>query len=967
MLSKNLKYSKGIKQALFKLYLFYSKDKTDQSNFVNEVLRGEKLKSSAVNKVTTAQFQLISNARGSDAEFNKFLETCSNEFKIYFKYLLSIEKLNEKGKFFESTALKKRSIKEFPDLESEVVKFFESSYRSAVIRFKKNIESHIKNNEISEAKSILSSLQLDLTAEFDIYEEDIESAAGLQIAKNSELLDIKNDLKKINLKSKFEPQINSIILDRLKVALNTDEISDDQGMTLITDVKHQIVSARAGSGKTTTVINKIKLLYNLNKIHKDEFLFLAFNKDVRNDVSNDLAKDLKKNPKEIRSKNVHTFHSFAQQVAIERIGEADVVKDYEQEEFYKKIYLNAFDDEVFSSLFFEYLSSITSPNIDTLERYDRAAYTSDEDYFRARSEAHLLTLDNIAVKSLGEKLIGDFFFEHDQKYTYEPSIYLYEENVVYRPDFTLNFLADAQGRKIYIENWGIYNPISGVNDSHTAPFDLETYKKERLQKLTYWNQKTDQILLETFLDDIYGTVNYDEVKAKTFQQIKEDFYKLFHQKIFDLTGEHLKRLSQEEVIKKMENIFESKVLHALISYMQNVKNNRVDPDELNKKIKRYADDLSERSKIFLEMASLFRRKVHHEKMSAKVLEFADYIELAIQELERGNNLHLIKDLKYLFVDEFQDTNEGFLQLIKIILKINPCIQLIVVGDDWQSINSFMGAKVSIFNSFEEIFLPSERNFIITNFRSGKEIVDYGNTIMKDKGKAAKSFESRGVGRVSYIDIHSVFKDLKFEEVKSYNTFLDQEKNKYDDNFKLAKYNKFLTDKIFEIVKDQLNQKENSQNMSIYDFEKEIFLLCRTKEINNESVNTHLLRLIIMRVTKKLQKLGIKEGRKETEDNLKELIKFKTIHTVKGGQADIVFLLEANSRMFPLKHPDRELSAIFCDDPSQYEAIADEEERRLLYVASTRAKNHLYVISSPSDQSVFMPARSYTPLSNAQKN
>ena len=86
---------------------------------------------------------------------------------------------------------------------------------------------------------------------------------------------------------------------------------------------------------------------------------------------------------------------------------------------------------------------------------------------------------------------------------------------------------------------------------------METYKKERLQKLTYWNQKTDQTLLETFLDDIYGTVNYGEVKAKTFQQIKEDFYKLFHQKIYDLTGEHLKRLSQEEVMKKMENIFES--------------------------------------------------------------------------------------------------------------------------------------------------------------------------------------------------------------------------------------------------------------------------------------------------------------------------------------------------------------------------------------------------------------------------
>ena len=143
MHSKNLKYSKGIKQALFKLYLFYSKDNTDQSNFVNEVLRGEKLKSSAVNKATTAQFQLISNARGSDAEFNKFLETCSNEFRV-FEYLISFQELHESGKFFKANKVKEISIKDLSDLESLIVESYETSYKSAVIKFRKNNRSAYK-------------------------------------------------------------------------------------------------------------------------------------------------------------------------------------------------------------------------------------------------------------------------------------------------------------------------------------------------------------------------------------------------------------------------------------------------------------------------------------------------------------------------------------------------------------------------------------------------------------------------------------------------------------------------------------------------------------------------------------------------------------------------------------------------------------------------------------------------------
>ena len=64
------------------------------------------------------------------------------------------------------------------------------------------------------------------------------------------------------------------------------------------------------------------------------------------------------------------------------------------------------------------------------------------------------------------------------------------------------------------------------------------------------------------------------------------------------------------------------------------------------------------------------------------------------------------------------------------------------------------------------FFTVREEFIVTNFRSGQEIVNYGNMIMKGKGKAAKSFTPNGVGEVSYIDIHSVFNDLTFEERKT---------------------------------------------------------------------------------------------------------------------------------------------------------------------------------------------------------
>ena len=59
----------------------------------------------------------------------------------------------------------------------------------------------------------------------------------------------------------------------------------------------------------------------------------------------------------------------------------------------------------------------------------------------------------------------------------------------------------------------------------------------------------------------------------------------------------------------------------------------------------------------------------------------------------------------------------------------------------------------------------------------------------------------------------------------------------------------------------------------------------------------------------------------------------TIHRAKGLEADRVFLLEANTlpRTWPRQRP-----------------VARQQERNLLYVALTRARNELYLVLTPED-------------------
>ena len=80
------------------------------------------------------------------------------------------------------------------------------------------------------------------------------------------------------------------------------------------------------------------------------------------------------------------------------------------------------------------------------------------------------------------------------------------------------------------------------------------------------------------------------------------------------------------------------------------------------------------------------------------------------------------------------------------------------------------------------------------------------------------------------------------------------------------------------------------------------------------------------------------------------MRFMTIHSSKGLQADTVFSLNnmTGNYGFPSRRPEPEIiSLLLGGKSSQY-----DEERRLFYVAMTRAKYIVYIVTKTGQQSDF---------------
>ena len=98
----------------------------------------------------------------------------------------------------------------------------------------------------------------------------------------------------------------------------------------------------------------------------------------------------------------------------------------------------------------------------------------------------------------------------------------------------------------------------------------------------------------------------------------------------------------------------------------------------------------------------------------------------VARYKEGHNL-LNYDDQYIMVDEYQDTNSLQDSIIKKIRKDNQ--NLMVVGDDMQSIYKFRGADVQNILSFPKRYTNCKVIYLTENYRSSQEILNLANHVM----------------------------------------------------------------------------------------------------------------------------------------------------------------------------------------------------------------------------------------------
>ena len=130
---------------------------------------------------------------------------------------------------------------------------------------------------------------------------------------------------------------------------------------------------------------------------------------------------------------------------------------------------------------------------------------------------------------------------------------------------------------------------------------------------------------------------------------------------------------------------------------------------------------------------------------------ADLVKSGQTIFKRRAGVEILKSLKYIFIDEYQDFSELFYNLIDAIRQRNPNALFFCVGDDWQAINGFAGSDLRFFINLPIIFPEAQKLYLSTNYRSCRSIVDVSNSLMKGLGKPGIAYKSE-IGDVRYVDL-----------------------------------------------------------------------------------------------------------------------------------------------------------------------------------------------------------------------
>ena len=262
----------------------------------------------------------------------------------------------------------------------------------------------------------------------------------------------------------------------------------------------------------------------------------------------------------------------------------------------------------------------------------------------------------------------------------------------------------------------------------------------------------------------------------------------------------------------------------------------------------------------------------------------------VKWLQTPQGVKWVQRFKTIIVDEFQDINDIQWELLKCFY--HKWATMSIVGDDAQNIYTWRGSSVDYILNFHEA-IPRVKDYqLYKNYRSSEAIVTIANSIMR------------------------FIPTLPFKEKMVAHTKGGQ-KPEVHFFFRAADESDWITNSINKLIQ-QSNKGTGTETIAVISrYNHDLFKIEERLHLKGHQYN----------ICTNYDPERAKEHNKR--------ITLATIHASKGLEWDIVFFMNLHDDVFPARKGDDE---IVC-------------ERRLFYVAATRAKKALYMTYSRHERSL----------------
>lgn len=643
---------------------------------------------------------------------------------------------------------------------------------------------------------------------------------------------------------------------------------DRQQMGCIIKKAHnQLVVAGAGTGKTTTIIGKIKLLLRSGECSPEDILVLSFTNASAGEMNQRIRQETGCNIEAI------TFHKLGLNIITKADGIVPKITQLNLRKFVKEQLLLNMQSDAYLNLLSSYLLYHRVISKSEFEFKTQAEYA---EYLKLNPP---VTIFNETVKSYGEMDIANFLAQNKIQYVYEQPYKIDTRTSTYgqyHPDFYL------PEYNIYIEYFGI-NKNGEVPSYFKASHGMTATKA--YQASMEWkreiHEKNGTMMIECFA--------YEKLEGSLLENLKNNLVAKNVEFVSRTAKELWEQVSAEDksVLDGVIELFET-----MIGLIKSNGYSIADVRQLNigsRNARTNSVILSLIEPVYNAYCSYLAK---HEE-----IDFNDMINMATKYVEQKK---YICPYKYVIVDEYQDISKARYLLLASLRK-SYNYNLFCVGDDWQSIYRFAGSDIGYILNFERYWGAAEVSKIETTYRFSQKLIEISsNFIMKNPMQIRKSMKGRNDGM-----------GFVLGEINAYNS-------QYAIEFMVRRMEDLPKDStVFFVGRYSFDAKLLSDNG---------LLECQYNNIS-----------------------GLVDVRYYKRPDLN--MNFLTAHKSKGLQADYVFIInnKKSGMGFPSKMQDAAILGLLLEDCEQYPYA---EERRLFYVALTRARKKVFLVTIKHQESDF---------------